>query len=132
MLYDIVTTYGCDTTQVARARTWIQRVLAERLPERTRADVVDDAALIVSELLTNAIRAGCAVVRVGLALERDCIRLGVSDDAPGQPAVRETQPTDVAGRGLPIVASLASDWGVVRTTSPPEGCKEVWATLPIH
>jgi anti-sigma regulatory factor (Ser/Thr protein kinase) len=131
MRYDVVSTYDCATTQVSRARAWVQGELEVRLPAQTRADIVDDATLIVSELLTNAIRAGCRVVTVGLALEPGCLRLGVTDDAPGVPVLREKHTSDLTGRGLPIVAALASDWGVIGTGSAPERYKEVWATLAI-
>jgi anti-sigma regulatory factor (Ser/Thr protein kinase) len=128
MRYDVVSSFGCDTAQVALARSWVQDELASRLPAKTPEDLVDDATLIVSELLTNAIRAGCELMTVGLALNTDCLRVSVSDDAPGIPTIRPAAPDADAGRGLPIVSSLAQEWGVDRP-GPFERRKEVWATL---
>jgi anti-sigma regulatory factor (Ser/Thr protein kinase) len=86
---------------------------------------VGDAELVISELVTNAIRAGCAEVSVHLVIEDECLRIGVEDQAPGLPRRREAANTDVTGRGLGIVSALASDWGV-RSTSVG---KEVWAAI---
>lgn len=126
MRYDVVRRYGCDTTQVSVARSWVQHELDSRLP----AEIVDDATLIVSELLTNAIRAGCTDLSVGLTLEPGCLRLGVTDDAPGLPVMRETAVAEPSGRGLTIVASLADDWGVL--PFQPDSRKLVWATIAVR
>jgi signal transduction histidine kinase len=122
MHYDAVRRYGCDTKQVAAARTWVQNELQERLP----TSVIDDATLIVSELLTNAIRAGCTEVSVGLTVDVHSVQLSVADNAPGTPQLRDTAPSEASGRGLPIVAALAADWGV---TPSNDHHKVVWATL---
>jgi anti-sigma regulatory factor (Ser/Thr protein kinase) len=128
MRYDVASSFDCDASQVARARTWVHGELAERLPMPASSEVVEDAVLVVSELLTNAIRAGCDFVTVGLALGTDSVRLGVSDDAPGLPMLRAAMPHDNAGRGLPIVSTLAQDWGVEPRDSD-DSRKEVWAVL---
>jgi anti-sigma regulatory factor (Ser/Thr protein kinase) len=128
MHYDVASSFDCDASQVARARSWVHEELAERLPTRASSEVVEDAVLVVSELLTNAIRAGCDFVTVGLALRGDSVRLAVSDDAPGVPTLKPAAPHDNAGRGLPIVSTLAQEWGVERPD--PGTCrKEVWAVL---
>lgn len=127
MPYDVVSRYDCEPSQVARARGWLHHELGPRLPARANDELMDDAALIVSELLTNAIRAGCDAVTVGFALEPGCLRLGVSDNAPGVPALQALPSNDAGGRGLPIVAALAQDWGVVLPSA--DHPKEVWATL---
>jgi anti-sigma regulatory factor (Ser/Thr protein kinase) len=131
MRYDVASSFDCDASQVARARTWVHEELAERLPTQASQDVVEDAVLVVSELLTNAIRAGCDLVTVGLALDADSVRLGVSDDAPGYPVLRAVTAKDNAGRGLPIVSTLAQEWGVERPV-PGDCRKEVWAVLALR
>jgi anti-sigma regulatory factor (Ser/Thr protein kinase) len=128
MRYDVASSFDCDASQVARARNWVHEELAERLPVQASSEVVEDAVLVVSELLTNAIRAGCDFVTVGLALDSKGVRLGVRDDAPGFPVLKAAKPNDNAGRGLPIVSTLAQDWGVDRPGADGSR-KEVWAVL---
>lgn len=106
------------------ARSWLTRELASLVPQAARA-TVGDAELVLSELVTNAIRAGCANVTVHLLIEDECLRVGVEDQAPGRPQPRKAANTDINGRGLSIVAALSSDWGVRSTT----GGKEVWAAI---
>lgn len=89
---------------------------------------LDDAAMIVSELVTNAVRAGAAVITVDVAIGNDEMRIGVTDDAGGWPTIRTAGEHDTSGRGLPLVAALAQRWGVDLTD--PSG-KLVWATLQI-
>ncbi len=84
-------------------------------------------ALLVDELVTNAIVH--ARGEIGLRVE-DCpgwIRVEVSDTAPFEPTVRSPTTEDEHGRGMLIVASLASSWGIVRT---PNG-KGVWFRLDL-
>lgn len=128
MSYDDVVTYGCDPADVGSARRWTERALITRLPDDATA-VVDDAVLIVSELLTNAIRASCSAVSIGIAVEPDSIRVAVSDDASGTPTPRHAGPGEPAGRGLSIVAAVARQWGVRPCAVDGREGKEVWARL---
>lgn len=84
-----------------------------------------DAELIVSELVTNALRAGAEQIRVDLSLTDGTLRICVSDDATGVPEVQRPAPDAASGRGLVLVGAVADDWGVERL---PEG-KQVWAEL---
>jgi anti-sigma regulatory factor (Ser/Thr protein kinase) len=79
----------------------------------------------VSELVTNAIRAGCVRGRIDLLVDDDYLRISVLDDAPGRVKRRHAAPEDTFGRGLAIVAALSRDWGVGTSTLG----KEVWAEL---
>jgi anti-sigma regulatory factor (Ser/Thr protein kinase) len=91
---------------------------------------VGDAALVVSELLSNAIRHAAPLpgsqVRVAWTLSDGTLRVAVSDAGAG-PLPRLTRPTLSApgGRGLGIVESLSSRWGVRRDDSE----TTVWAVL---
>jgi anti-sigma regulatory factor (Ser/Thr protein kinase) len=117
--------FPCDPASPGLARTWAAEQLTAASTRPTPPTIVDDAVLVVSELVTNALRAGfsCAVtIEVGV----DALRVGVVDDGPGLPVVHIAQPDDVSGRGLFLVAALSSDWGVRRTGNG----KEVWAALP--
>lgn len=95
--------------------------------------VLDDAAMVVSELLTNAIRYAPAiaggVVVLGWQVRSGKVELRVTDGGSGR--VVETRPapaTAVCGRGLHIVERLAASWGV---TEHAGGLRTVWAELPI-
>ena len=92
-------------------------------------ELADTAELLVSELVTNAVRACAAlpspVVEVWLASDRGCVVVGVWDGSADMPARRETAAQDEAGRGLLIIETLSADWGWSRQ----DGGKLVWALL---
>jgi anti-sigma regulatory factor (Ser/Thr protein kinase) len=93
---------------------------------------VGDAALVITELLSNAIRHAAplpgAQVRVAWTLDHDALRVAVSDAGDGPlPRVTETTPSAPGGRGLSIVESLANRWGVLRD----DGETTVWAVLAV-
>jgi anti-sigma regulatory factor (Ser/Thr protein kinase) len=88
--------------------------------------VVEDARLLISELVTNAVIHARSVFSVSIASWQRKLRLEVHDRSLAIPtAVRRSPDAQRGGRGLQIVAALADDWGVVRT---PHG-KTVWAEL---
>jgi anti-sigma regulatory factor (Ser/Thr protein kinase) len=91
---------------------------------------VCDAAIVVSELLSNAIRHAAplpdAQVQVTWGLDHDALRIAVSDAGDGPlPHVTEPAPGAPGGRGLGIVESLSDRWGVLRE----DGVTTVWAQL---
>ncbi|MFI7018364.1 SpoIIE family protein phosphatase [Streptomyces sp. NPDC050164] len=80
------------------------------------------AELIISELITNAIRHGTGPIRVRLLYGRTLI-CEVSDASNTAPHLRRAASTDEGGRGLFLVAQLSQSWG---TRYLPEG-KVIWA-----
>jgi anti-sigma regulatory factor (Ser/Thr protein kinase) len=94
------------------------------------ASAVTDAALVISELLSNALRhagplAGSGV-RVTWDLDTDTVRVSVSDGGgPTQPHLGQPSLTTTGGRGLRIVARLSRRWG---TQCDDEGTT-VWAEV---
>ena len=83
------------------------------------------ACLVVSELVTNAmIHAGTAI-ELTVSEHRQSVRLAVRDQSPRLPH-QGADPLDVHGRGLTIVAGLASAWGVLPHA---DGGKVVWAVI---
>ncbi|MFD0330374.1 ATP-binding protein [Streptacidiphilus monticola] len=81
--------------------------------------------LILSELLTNAIRHGGEPIRVRLIRSRNLV-CEVYDASSTSPHLRYAESTDEGGRGLFIVAQLSARWGTRYT----ERGKVIWAELP--
>ena len=77
----------------------------------------DDAAIITSELVTNAVQhAYCDItetvgVTVARARDSDAVIIAVSDPSPKGPVIRVASPGSGRGRGLQIVESLSVHWG---------------------
>jgi anti-sigma regulatory factor (Ser/Thr protein kinase) len=86
---------------------------------RADPNVLDDLRLLVSELVTNAVRhAGAppgATIRLAASLGAGTVRAEVADCGSGfEPAPRSAPWTQAGGWGLHLVDSLASRWGVDR------------------
>ena len=111
------------------ARRHVVHVLRTRGVE---ALTCEDAALIVSELVGNALRHGRAMrggrLTVGWQSSEDGLRIEVTDGGSGQPVQRRRDALAAGGRGLEIVAALAQTWGYAvddaRTT--------VWAQIGVR
>jgi PAS domain S-box-containing protein len=88
--------------------------------------LVDTAELLVSELVTNALRYGEGDIRLRLLLDRTLV-CEVWDAGLVQPRRRRARDTDEGGRGLQLVGLLSAAWGSRRT---PRG-KTVWFELPL-
>jgi anti-sigma regulatory factor (Ser/Thr protein kinase) len=91
---------------------------------------VGDAVLVVSELLSNAIRHARplpgANVQVAWAVDQDAIEVAVSDGgAPTTPLPAHATVSSLGGRGLDIVEYVARTWGVRSDDSG----QTVWAVL---
>lgn len=108
----------------AHARAWT----ADQLPPLPNP-VVEDALLLVSELVTNAVRHGRPSIEITLRITPERLRIEVRDGGEALPVVPRGQPSvdRPTGRGLLIVAATASDWGIER--SPGARGKTVWAEL---
>ena len=89
--------------------------------------VLDDALLLTSELVTNAVRHGDGDITCRLWPGPDVLRLEVSDGNGSLPREVDRGPVADSGRGLRIVATVASRWGAVPTQ--PDGGKTVWFEL---
>lgn len=89
-------------------------------------DLVDTTELLVSELVTNALRYGEGEIRIRLLRDRTLV-CEVWDAGLVQPRRRRARDTDEGGRGLQLVGLLSAAWGSRRT---PRG-KTVWFELPL-
>lgn len=107
--------------QAARA---VRALLARLLPEWGLPGLADDAALVATELVTNAIRSR-RPVRLTTYATAGALHIEVFDTSPDLPERRGPGPYDEDGRGLLLVAACADDWG----HRPADGGKVVWATL---
>ncbi|MFV2178737.1 ATP-binding protein [Actinomadura sp. LOL_016] len=100
------------------------------LSERLKEWDVDDfnGRLILSELVTNSYvhGAGTIVVRVFRHDPSGLPQVEVWDESAELPVVRPPDNASTSGRGLLMVAALATDWGV---RALPGGGKAVWALL---
>jgi anti-sigma regulatory factor (Ser/Thr protein kinase) len=116
----------CDASTPSAARQFVAYRLRGEL--RGRADSsIETAVLLVSELVTNAVRAGCQHLTVRLAVDRSRVRVAVDDDAGGVPRPRVAGVEDVGGRGLTIVGALSRGWGTESTAAG----KSVWAEIEL-
>lgn len=110
-----------DVLSARDARTAVSRVLRQW----GYADLVDDASLVVTELVTNAVlhaRSACAVV---LSRSGGGVRIEVTDRGAGDVAVTNQRPTGEHGRGLIIVSAVATAWGTETSAAD----KRVWVEL---
>ena len=92
-------------------------------------DAFDNAILLVSELVTNAVRHGRAQITLRLAASRDHVHVEVGDGDERLPRQRahRPDPSEPGGRGLLIVDAIASAWGVALRSS--DSGKIVWFVL---
>ncbi|MGW1773460.1 SpoIIE family protein phosphatase [Streptomyces sp. NPDC002104] len=111
-----------DPSDVSRVR----RAGSAQLTAWGLGDVTFTAELILSELITNAIRYGTPPIRVRLLRDRTLI-CEISDGSSTSPHLRYAATTDEGGRGLFLVAQYAERWGTRYT----ERGKVIWAELPL-
>ncbi|MGK5498050.1 SpoIIE family protein phosphatase [Streptomyces sp. URMC 125] len=111
-----------------RAQTARQaRRLARRALERWGLeDLTDSVELLVSEVVTNAVRYAERPITLRL-LRTDVLRCEVGDDVPQLPRLRQARATDEGGRGLYLVNRLARRWGATRLSTG----KVVWFEFPM-
>ncbi|MEU4871539.1 SpoIIE family protein phosphatase [Streptomyces sp. NPDC021608] len=110
-----------DAPSVARAHV---RALLRQW--HTRADTRDDVPLLVSELVTNAVRFAAGPVTVRLIRAGHGLLCEVGDTGNGRPRLSAGGLLDDGGRGLHVVHRLTTRWGVRWTDTG----KVVWAEVP--
>jgi hypothetical protein len=92
------------------------------------AEVTGCAALLTSELVTNAVLHAATPLCVTLHILPDRIRVDVADGNPSFPSIKEYGKEAATGRGLTLFNTLASNWGVQAV----EDGKIVWFELPVE
>jgi GAF domain-containing protein/anti-sigma regulatory factor (Ser/Thr protein kinase) len=104
------------------ARHWVSAHL-----RGVPSEAAECAALLTSELVTNAVLHAATPLSVTLHLMSDRIRVDVADGSSVVPSVKDYGTEAATGRGLTLFNTLASDWGV----QPALGGKIVWFELPV-
>jgi serine phosphatase RsbU (regulator of sigma subunit)/anti-sigma regulatory factor (Ser/Thr protein kinase) len=115
-------TLPAELTSAKKARSLIRRPLKRW--ELT--ELVPVAELLVSELVTNAVRYAQGKIGLRLVLEGGLV-IEVLDDSAALPRLRHPDDSDERGRGLQVVSQLAQRWGARRAVSG----KVVWCELPL-
>ena len=112
-----------ETRSAGSARRWLREFLDDLdVPE----DLQSDAALIISELVTNALRHGLGEIVARAEVGRDgSVSVAVTDSGSEHPQMQPVDFERVGGVGLHVVEQISVDWGV----SPFPGGKTVWATI---
>ena len=111
-------------TSVAAARRFVEA----RMKEWKVEHLLDDALMVSSELVTNAVTHARSSCRVRLSLNLARLRIDVLDAGAGTPEPQPPSQTEEHGRGLYIVDAVTSAWGLEDV--PGEG-KLVWAELAL-
>jgi anti-sigma regulatory factor (Ser/Thr protein kinase) len=113
-----------EPTAPRQARASIRQLLGDRVPP----DFAADAQLLTSELVTNAVMhapSGCQM-SAWYVDDARALRVEVTDAAPDVLQLRSpSAPSHLGGRGLQLVASRSTDWGVLADA----GGKSVWFEL---
>lgn len=134
-------TPGTDPKSVGTARDFCLSTM-RRWGVQDRGD---DVAVVVSELLTNALRHGVPQapaqaragaeprsrwpVRLGLVQPGHFVLCAVADPSPRLPEPKEPDYLAESGRGLHVISALSDRWGC---TAPTEAGKVVWALFSVH
>lgn len=112
------------TPESATVARWL---VTDLLRDVLGRDQLDTAALLTTELVSNAIRHTRDELVLTVRLENGRLRVGVSDSSHRRPQLVRVGERDTSGRGLHLVEALADEWGV----SPDERGlgKTVWFEL---
>lgn len=124
---DALITLAPDADAPSAARAFV-REHREHLGEERH----DDAVLVVSELVTNAVQHGRPVIALRVRSVPAGIGIAVADDGPPIPEVDAHDPSvpragATSGRGMAIVAAVADAWGIEPHVPLPG--KTVWCEL---
>ena len=114
-----------EPSSVGQARAFVTRVLREWGFD----DAVEVAALLVSELATNAVLHARTAYAVVVTQRVEDLRVEVLDSSPVSPRHRQNSNSAATGRGVALVDRLATAWGTRRLDNG--FAKGVWFTVPL-
>ena len=120
-------TASLDLPPVAASVPVARHVVTELLRVWAVPHDLEDAALLVTELVANVIDhvRGEAELTVEVWQSGEWLRIGVSDGSAIQPVIRELDTASLRGRGMRLVAAIADRWGC----EDRDGGKRVWFEL---
>ncbi|MDX6645237.1 MAG: hypothetical protein QOK40_964 [Miltoncostaeaceae bacterium] len=113
--------FGAKLTSPKEARRFVARMLEAWADE----DLIADATLVVSELAANAVTHAGSGFTVAVRTTGDLVRIAVHDGSRLEPVDRAPTLVASSGRGLGLVAAVATRWGV----DAADDGKLVWAEL---
>ena len=117
------TTLRADPASAAAARRFVADVLWQRgFPN----DGIEDAVLLTSEAVTNAVVHARSPVQLVVTADGSMARVEIYDQHPRAPVPKRLEPEAPSGRGLHVIQAVAEAWGVER--SPGRG-KCLWFEL---
>ncbi|MCW2606357.1 MAG: putative anti-sigma regulatory factor, serine/threonine protein kinase [Frankiales bacterium] len=127
----------CRTTARAELLLPATPVAAREAREFARAslctvhvlELLDDALLLISELVTNSVLHGAPTILVAIECVEDGLAVRVRDGAPLLPRQRQAADADEGGRGLTLVGLLSDAWGVEPVLDEHGSGKVVWFEL---
>lgn len=105
-----------------------RRFVAETLRSWQIDGLLNDACLIVSELVENAILHGRSAASLRLELRRGLLTVAVRDTSSVPPSLLEPGTARIGGRGIFLVDAMSKAWGTAPTW---DGGKVVWAVLAV-
>ncbi|MEO7398370.1 MAG: ATP-binding protein, partial [Ilumatobacteraceae bacterium] len=118
--------FDSDVLAPRAARRFISTLLREWA---VAEDVIERGALLVSELVSNAVLHGTGSIRMEVseheAASTSRVRIEVCNEGLGRPTLRVVDRGDVSGRGLRLIDELADDWG----STSADGQTSVWFAL---
>lgn len=103
-----------------------RRFMALTLEEWQCEDLLDTVNLLATELVTNAVVHAESEAEVAVVLTPTALRVEVADRGAGMPAPRDAEQWATSGRGMALVETMASAWGV---EPRPDGGKVIWFEL---
>lgn len=115
-----------DLPRSAESVAAARRFVETKVKEWRLEPLLDDALMVTSELVTNAITHADSSCRIRLSVSATTLRIDVLDGGSGTPEPRPASETEEHGRGLHMVDAVASAWGLEEV--PGRG-KLVWAEL---
>jgi serine phosphatase RsbU (regulator of sigma subunit)/anti-sigma regulatory factor (Ser/Thr protein kinase) len=123
-------TYAPEPAAAAQARRFVRETLRSwSLPgsAQKRTGLIDDAVLLTSELVTNAVVHAGTQVQVTCRLHGKAVEVAVGDRHPARALATEPKPVadpaeSTSGRGLMLPSALATAWGVTYART----AKAVW------
>ncbi len=109
-----------DPASARAARAFVRRHV-----DSDDEDLCDSAELLASELVTNGMLHARSDMTLGVIAREHCVLLAVSDRSRSTPAERRPSLSAESGRGISMMATLASQWGVAVQASG----KIIWCLI---